>query len=162
MIGAFSLSPTTTPKYWPLEKSYLDHKKKGLISWLFLMEAFRPQISVPTAAKNKSFWPLVPLMKQLGTARPKCLMWQVHPKRDSHWFQCPSIRCKMLLFELCRLQNMHTELYFGQGLYTETKTPPRIMVGSCNLGPAIYFECSPILSPSFPLHQWSWVSSCSV
>ena len=28
--------------------------------------------------------------------------------------------------------------------------PPRIMAGSCNLGPAIHFECSPILSPSFP------------
>lgn len=148
VMWASSLSPTNMPKYWTLEKSYLNQKKKRLISWLFLMEPFRLQISVPT--KNKSSGPLVPLMKQMGTARPKCLMIGVHPNRHCHWFQCLSIRCKMLLFELCRLQNMHTKLYFGWGLHMEAKTPPRITAGSCNLGPVLHFECRPILSLSFP------------
>lgn len=35
-------------------------------------------------------------------------------------------------------------------MYPETKTLPGVMVGSCNLGSTIHFECSLPLSPSLP------------
>lgn len=111
--SAFSLSPNNTSECWALEKYYLSHKK-SLISWLFLMETFRPQ-TVTTVPKLQMIWAISSSKKQLSTARPKCLMWRVPPNGNCHWFR--SIRCKMLLFEFCFrtctwsfvLESEHTE-----------------------------------------------------
>lgn len=140
--SAFSLSPDHTPEYWALEKSYLNHKKTGLISWLFLMETFKPQTAHQQCQNPKSSGPLVPPKKLLSIARPKVLMSRVPPNGDCHWFQ--KIRCKMLLFELC-FRTCTQSSVLGKDW-----TPLRTMAGCCNLGPATHLEHSPALSPSFP------------
>lgn len=148
---AFSLFPDNTPECWALEKYYLSHKKS--LIWLFLMETFRPQ-TMTTVPKLQIIWAISSSKKnQLSTARPKCLMWRVPPSGNCHWFQ--SIRCKMLLFELCFRTCtwsfvLETEHPWEQWHPGEGMDSPKSHC--CNLGLyiCIHLECSPVLSPSLP------------